>query len=40
MRDKKDRHLPFWYLVMLFQVIGLIVFFPFYIIYLLAKNQK
>ena len=33
-------HVPFWYIVKVIEVIGLIVFFPFYIIYLLAKNQK
>lgn len=31
-----------WYNVtmLIFKVIALIIFFPFYVIYLLAKNQK
>lgn len=33
-------NIPFWYLVKIIEVIGIILLFPFYIIYLLAKNQK
>lgn len=33
-------HMPLWYIVKVIEVIGIILLFPFYIIYLLAKNQK
>nr|DAO60933.1 MAG TPA: cytokine receptor common subunit [Herelleviridae sp.] len=31
-----------WYMVtiLIFKILALIIFFPFYVIYLLAKNQK